>query len=102
MDQTGDESAGSGERIQNIDHFIGQAAVELLFQYVLDGMDHEIDDFYRGIEDSEFLDGLGESSLEKVAIELLDQVLLGLQSLYATGLETDVFVEFLQTAAFCV
>ena len=76
MEKPGDESAGAGERVENVDAFVGDRdAVEVGVEEIVDRAIDEIDDLDGGVHDAERLDGLGEGLPEELLVELGDDVL---------------------------
>ena len=54
LEEPGDERAGAGERIEDVDPFVGQGgAVEVLDEEVVDRSVDEVDDLDRGVDDPE-------------------------------------------------
>jgi len=64
LQQPDDEGAGAGERVEDVDAFVGEGGGELGVQYVLDGPDDEVDDLDGGVHDAEGFGGLGEGKAE--------------------------------------
>lgn len=75
LQKPGDKSPRADKWVEDVDIFIGQAAVEFFFQDVIDTIENEIDDFDRGIDDSQFFHGLRQCRLEKLVIQFDDDFL---------------------------
>ena len=68
-----DEITGAGERIEDVNVFIGQRFSEFLFQDVLDTGDHEIDERLRRVNDAVRVGDLDAESLEEPFIDGVEE-----------------------------
>ena len=102
LNQSGDESAGAGERIENVNAPVGKICIKLRAEDGINGFKNEVDDLNGGVDDAEFFNGLVESDLEKFIVELDDDLLavLGIGNVFATILHR--LINFLELLIFLV
>jgi hypothetical protein len=95
LEESGDEGAGAGERVEDVDAFVGdRGAVEVGVEEVVDRSVDEVDDLDGGVDDPERLDGLGEGPFaEELLVELGDDVLAAFGGVDPADEHPDVFVE---------
>ncbi len=100
LDEAGDEGAGAGEGIDDVDALAAEGLAELLFQQVIHGMDDEVHDLHGGIDDAEPLGHAGEGVTEELVVKLDDDFLFSLGGVGVLRLAGDAGVEFLQGVRF--
>ena len=93
MQQPGDERAGAGEAVEDVDALVGEALAELGAQHLVGGAQDEVDDLDRGVDDAEPVDGALEGGGEELVVELDDDPLLALGVLDALDAAADGGVE---------
>ena len=76
VDEAGDEGAGAGGRVEDLDVVVGQGAPEVLLQQVVGAADDEVDDLVGGVDDAEAVGGGGVVGLVEVLVDGLEELLL--------------------------
>ena len=93
LHDAGDEVAGSGEGVEDVDAGVGEGFAELLLEDFFDAADHEVDDGLRGVDDAVGVGLLGVEALEELLVGGVEEVLffgvagLGLGGLLDGGVE---------------
>ena len=93
LHDAGDEVAGAGEGVEDVDTGVGEGLAELLLEDFLDGADHEVDDGLRGVDDAVGVGLFGVEALEELLVDGVEEVLLfgvaglGLGGLFDGGVE---------------
>lgn len=76
LHDAGDEVAGAGEGVEDVDAGVGEGLAELLLKELFDGADHEVDDGLRGVDDAVGVGLLGVEALEELFVDGVEEVLL--------------------------
>ena len=96
LQQAREERAGAGERVEDVDVRLRQAAAEFFFQHVVDAVQDEVDDLDGRVDDAELADGLRQGGLEEVVVELDDDALAAFGVFDAFAAHAHGVVEFLE------
>ena len=75
LDHARDESAGAGEWIENVDSDVGESSIKIRAENVLHGIENEVDDLERRVDNAESFGGFVERDLEEFIVELDDDLL---------------------------
>ena len=89
LQKTRYECSCSGERIEDVDAAVADGRAEVLLQDALDGLDDEVDNRHRSIDDAELLNRVLEGDIEEVVVKLNDNRLLLRGSCLVARLVTD-------------
>ena len=96
LQESGDEGAGAGEGVENVDVFIGEGAAKLFFEQVVDGVNNEVNHLYRRVDDAELFDHAGEGGFEELVVEFNDDALFACGVVDTLGPHSDGVVKLLQ------
>ena len=87
LHDAGDEVAGAGEGVEDVDALVREGLAELLLEDLVDGADHEVDDGLRSVDDAVGVGLLGVEALEELLVDGVEEVLLfGVAGLRLGGL----------------
>ena len=76
LHDAGDEVAGSGEGVEDVDAGVGEGFAELGVEDFLDAADHEVDDGLRGVDDAVGVCLFGVEALKELLVDGVEEVLL--------------------------
>ena len=96
LQQPGDEGAGPGEGVDDVDALATKGLAELGLQNVGDAVDDEVHHLDRRVDNAQPLSHLGEGVAEELVVELDDDLLLAGRVVDALGAHLHAFVEPLE------
>lgn len=101
LEEAGYERAGTGERVEDMDAFVGDGgAVKVFDEKVVDGPVDEVDDLDGGVDDPERVGGFGEGFAEELLVQFGDDPLTAISAVDTADEHPDVLVEPFERAGF--
>jgi hypothetical protein len=76
LHDAGDEVAGAGEGVEDVDPGVGEGFAELLLEDFFDAADHEVHDGLRGVDDAVGVGLFGVEALKELLIDSIQKLLL--------------------------